>query len=145
MIAMQKFAAAGFLILMPFGDCAPYDLILGDRRGQKYAIQVKTGRLRRGVIMFSCVSYHAHRNAPPTSYVGKIDAFGIYCPDNGEFYAVPIDAPAVTGSHGSLRVVGTKNNNAKPVHWAHHYRYDESSPNALKIRAAFNTGAAGED
>ena len=102
---MERFAAAGFWIAVPFGDCAPYDLILDSERGVTYRIQVKTGRLRRGVIIFNCYSSHAHRGAAPTYYVGKIDAFAVYCPDNDEFYFIPIDAPAVTLGAASLRVV----------------------------------------
>ena len=148
LVAMQRFSAAGFLMCVPFGDCAPYDLILDDRRGKLYRIQVKTGRIRKGVVLFSCVSQHGHRKRPPTQYFGRIDAFGVYCRDNDEFYVVPIDSPAVTGSCGSLRIVAPANNNSKYVNWAHHYRYDENGPNALRIGAALNAGgngAAGED
>lgn len=75
---MERFAAGGFLMCVPFGDCAPYDIILDDRRGRLFKIQVKTGRLRNGVVVFSCCSWHGHRKMPPTQYVGMIDAFGVY-------------------------------------------------------------------
>ena len=145
LVAMERFAAAGFLMCVPFGDCAPYDLILDNRRGQIYKVQVKTGRLRKGVVLFSCVSNHGHRKMPATQYIGMIDAFGVYCPDNDEFYVVPIDSPDVTATHASLRIAEPINNNAKLVHWARHYRYDENSPDALDIGVALKSGAAGED
>ena len=145
LVAMQHFAAAGFLMCIPFGDCAPYDLILDDRRGRTFKVQVKTGRLRRGVVIFNCVSNHAHRGMKPTEYVGVIDAFAVYCPDNDEFYVVPIDTDAVTRNYASLRLVAPANNMRKTIKWACHYRYDASSPDALNIGTASNTGAAGED
>src|SRR5580658_1608455 len=110
LVAMERFAAAGFLMCIPFGDCAPYDIILDDRRGRVYKVQVKTGRLWKGVVRFSCCSWHAHRKAPPTQYVGLIDAFAVYCPDVDEFYVVPIDSPAAVASFGSLRISNPANN-----------------------------------
>ena len=149
LVAMQHFAAAGFLMSIPFGDAAPYDLILDNRRGKIFKVQVKTGRLRRGVVLFNCCSNHAHRKAPPTQYVGLIDAFAIYCPDNGEFYVVPIDAEAVTRNYASLRIAAPANNMRKTIQWAKDYRFDESDCEALFVSAAARTlrmdGAAGED
>lgn len=144
LVAMQRFSEAGFALAVPFGDSAPYDMVLDDLHGHFYKIQVKTGRLRRGVILFSCCSQHWHRNAPPTHYTGLIDAFGVYCPDNDEFYVVPIDAAAVTISYASLRVAQTANNNSKLIHWAKDYRFDTHNPGAL-LPEAMKDGAAGED
>src|SRR5690348_8242274 len=74
LVAMERFSAAGFALAVPFGDAAPYDVLLDDLHGHIYKIQVKTGRLRRGVVLFSCCSQHWHRNARPTYYTGRIDA-----------------------------------------------------------------------
>lgn len=145
LVAMQHFAAAGFGILLPLGDFAPYDLILDDRRGRLYRIQVKTGRLRRGVVLFNCCSNHGHRNAPPTQYIGMIEAFAIYCPDNGEFYVVPIDAEAVTATSGSLRIAAPINNVRKTIKWAKDYRFDGSTDILRFGVASKGSGAAGED
>ncbi len=135
LVAMERFAAAGFLMCVPFGDCAPYDLILDNRRGRVFRVQVKTGRLRKGVVLFSCCSNHAHRNAPPTQYTGRIEAFAVYCPDNGDFYVVPIDANAVTSSHGSLRIASPANNMRKKIKWANDYKFDETDPEKLLTAA----------
>src|SRR5579872_1314282 len=135
LVAMERFAAAGFLMCVPFGDCAPYDIILDDRRGRVYKIQVKTGRLRKGVIRFSCCSWHSHRKAPPSQYVGLIDAFAVYCPDIDEFYVVPIDSPAAVASFGSLRISNPANNIKSTIHWAKDYRFDENNPDILNVKA----------
>ena len=145
LVAMERFAAAGFLMSIPFGDCAPYDLILDDRRGNTYKIQVKTGRLRRGVVIFSCVSNHAHRKMPASQYRGLIDAFAVFCPDNDGFYVVPIDAPAVTDTQASLRVVAPLNNMQKMINWAKDYVFDQNSTDMYLFSGARTTGAAGED
>lgn len=148
LVAMERFAAAGFRLLLPFGENSPYDLVLENRKGRLFRVQVKTGRLRRGVVLFNCVSNHGHRKSPRTRYVGMIDAFAIYCPDNHEFYVIRIDAPAVTTSYGSLRIAAAANNMQKTIHWARDYRFDESNPDRLLDCAAserIENGAAGED
>lgn len=133
--AMERFYAAGFALMIPFGDAAPYDIVLDDLHDHLYRIQVKTGRLRRGVVLWNCCSHHWHRNARPTYYNGRIEAFAIYCPDNDELYVVPINAPPVTLSYGSLRISPARNNNSKLVHWAKDYRFDESNAGALLAHA----------
>lgn len=76
-----------------------------------------------------------------------IDAFGVYCPDNGQFYVVPIDAEAVTRSGGSLRIAAPINNMRKTIKWAQDYRFDGSDPETLNVGVAAisDAGAAGED
>lgn len=148
LVAMERFAAAGFRLLLPFGENSPYDLVLENREGKLFKIQVKTGRLRKGVVLFNCVSNHGHRKSPPTHYVGMIDAFAVYCPDNEEFYVVRINSPAVTISAGSLRITAAANNMKKTIHWARDYRFNESDPDCLLVGVAsevIQTGAAGED
>jgi hypothetical protein len=61
-------------------------------------------------------------------YVGKIDAFAVFCPENGALYVIPIDSPAVTLTSASLRVDHPANNIRKTIHWARDYAFDESNP-----------------
>ena len=144
LVAMQRFAAAGLRLLLPLGENSPYDIVLEDKYGRLIKIQVKTGRLRRGVVFFNCYSSHAHRGARPEFYFGKIDFFAVYCPDNEEFYIVPIGSKAVTRGSASLRVLAPANNMSKTINWAREYRFDESNPDALFVGVA-HSGAAGED
>ena len=143
LVAMERFSRAGFFLYVSFGDAAPADLLLVDRNARMFRIQVKTGRLRNGAVLFSCVSNHGHRKMPPTSYVGRIDAFAVYCPDNDELYLIPIGAPAATSSVGSLRIIPPSNNLSKMIRWAKDYRFDINNPAALLHGTI--TGAAGED
>ncbi|MGH7659783.1 MAG: group I intron-associated PD-(D/E)XK endonuclease, partial [Vulcanimicrobiaceae bacterium] len=78
LVAMERFSRAGYFLYLPLGDAAPADLVLIDRNDRLFRIQVKTGRIRNGAVLFSCVSNHGHRKQPPTQYVGRIDAFAVY-------------------------------------------------------------------
>jgi hypothetical protein len=106
---------AGYAVSKPFGENQRYDLVIDD--GETLArVQVKTGRLRNGVVLFNCSSAHAHRGRPSRPYRGEVEYIAVYCPDTGKVYFVP--EAHFTNSYGSLRIVPTKNNVAKTVRWA---------------------------
>lgn len=88
----------------------------GDRLSR---IQCKTGRLRRGVIIFN--AYTVGRDyLNPTTYEGKIDEFAIYCPDTDKVYMV--DAGKMKGKGGIfLRVEPARNGQEKGIHRAKDY------------------------
>ena len=79
----------GYSISMPFGDNQRYDLIVDDG-GRLWRAQVKTGRFRRGCVIFNCVSLNAFTQQR-FSYRGQIDTFLVYCPDIDKVYWVPIE------------------------------------------------------
>jgi PD-(D/E)XK endonuclease len=106
---------AGYAVSKPFGENQRYDLVIDD--GETLArVQVKTGRLRNGVVLFNCSSAHGHRGRPSRPYRGEVEYIAVYCPDTGKVYVVP--EAHFTNSYGSLRIVPTKNNVAKTVRWA---------------------------
>lgn len=108
----------GYLVSVPFGENQRYDLLIDD--GETISrVQVKTGRLRNGVILFSTVSTHAHRGRPAQPYHGQVEYVAVYCPDTEKVYIVP--ESHLTRSLGSLRITPTKNNVAKTVRWASAY------------------------
>jgi hypothetical protein len=83
-------------------------------------VQVKTGRLRRGSIEFSTQSVRS--NTAKTycrEYVGEVDAFAVYCPQNDGVYLVPIREAPRRCMH--LRVEPTLNAQGRRVHWASKY------------------------
>ena len=143
---LHLFAKAGYVVSLPFGENAPYDMIVEDGEGRLSRIQVKTGRLRDGCVRFNAVSVHAHRNAAAKRYHGKIDAFAVYCPENGKFYIVPIDDPVAKASIGWLRIAPARNNMRAKIHWADRYavRPGKESP-ALFDAGLMGTGAVGGD
>ena len=113
------------VVLLPFGENQRYDLVIEDEN-KFVKVQCKTGRLQKtGAIKFntSSSSYH-HPNAPTRygnshDYRGQADFFGIYCPENGSVYMVPVDA--VGRRQAFLRVAPTQNSQRVGVRWARDY------------------------
>jgi len=111
---------AGCLVSIPFGENHRYDLV-AEIGGALKRIQVKTGRLRKGVVLFNCCSTHGHRGHPNRPYTGnEIDYYGVFCPELGSAYLVPIAAVRAT-TVGSLRVEPTTNGQAKHLLWGSPY------------------------
>ena len=65
MLLAGKLALAGYGVAFPLGENQRYDLII-EKNEVLSRVQVKTGRLRNGVVRFNCYSSHAHRNGPST-------------------------------------------------------------------------------
>ena len=112
---------AGYYVSIPFGENHRYDLI-AEKDNTLYRVQVKTGRLRKGAILFACYSSHGHRGGGLRRYTGEIDVFGAYCADVDGVYLIPAGDVAAWG--WSLRVESTKNGQAKKVRWASRYLLD---------------------
>jgi hypothetical protein len=115
--------AAGFTVLIPFGENARYDLAI-DEGGRLARVQCKTGRLRRGVILFNACStyqHHARPTAASRHYQGQIEYFAVYCPQTGGVYVVPIEDAPVT-SNATLRVEPARNGQGKRIRPAAMYQ-----------------------
>ena len=107
----------GETVLVPFGENVRYDLVADDGR-RLSRIQCKTGRLREGVIRFNVCSSYSHHAKPPVeakrTYKGQIDEFGVFCPDTGTVYRIPIeDVP--NERVATLRVAPARNRQIKNV------------------------------
>ena len=112
---------AGYAVSKPFGENQRYDLIADDG-DRLHRVQVKTGRVRRGVVKFSCSSTHGHRrtgNLATRPYTGQIEFLAVYCPDSGKVYVIP--EAELTRSAINLRLVAPRNNMAKTIRWASRY------------------------
>ena len=109
---------AGYYVSIPFGEDHRYDLI-AEKDDVLYKVQVKSGRLRKGAILFACYSSHSHRGGGMRRYTGEIDMFGVYCADVDAVYLIP--AEDVTAWSWSLRVESPKNGQTKKVRWASRY------------------------
>jgi hypothetical protein len=104
---------------MPFGNNHRYDLVL-DLEGKFVRVQCKTGRLRRGVVLFAARSVRVNtKRVYFRDYQGDVDLFVVYCPDNDRVYAVPIDD--ATSTAGALRVDPPANGQSKNIRWAADY------------------------
>jgi len=109
----------GKRVRMPFGDNSRYDLVV-EESGLFTRIQCKTGRISRGAIVFAVASSQYHRGGKRRSYQGQVDAFGVFCPDNGKTYIIPIgDLPLVR--EAKLRLTSPGNSQVKGIRWAARY------------------------
>ena len=112
---------AGYAVSKPLGENQRYDLVADD--GERlHRVQVKTGRVRHGVVMFNCSSTHGHRrsgNLATRSYAGQIELLAVYCPDNKKVYLVP--EADLTRTKIQLRLVAPRNNMTKTIRWASRY------------------------
>jgi hypothetical protein len=104
---------AGLLVLVPFGDGSPYDLMV-DSGTQLIKVQVKCGRVRNECVEFnSCGTDHDRGRM---SYRGRADVFGVLAPELDRVYIVPVDDCPVY--QGRLRLVPTRNNQQRGVRYA---------------------------
>ena len=106
-------------MLVPFGDNSRYDLVV-EQDGKFTRIQCKTGKLKRGAIVFAVASSQYHRGGKRRSYRGQVDAFGVFCPDNAKTYIIPIDDLPIV-REGKLRLASPKNSQVKGIRWATQY------------------------
>jgi len=79
----------GKKVLLPFNGASRYDLLL-DEDGKFVRVQCKTGRIRKGFVVFNAYSV---TSAGTRNYTKEeVDLFGVFCPDNGVTYFVPIES-----------------------------------------------------
>jgi hypothetical protein len=112
----------GYAVLVPLGENTRYDLVIDDGRNLA-RVQCKTGRLRRGAIMFPTASTYGHHKSAQTirrAYTGEVDYFGVFCPETNGVYLVPI-THVPTLSSASLRVEPARNSQARGVREAARY------------------------
>jgi hypothetical protein len=83
----------GFATYLPFGENTRTDVIV-DYGRRLSRVQCKTGRLINGSVEFRTASSYLHHPNPKIHsrpYNGEIDEFGVFCPQIGTVYIVPID------------------------------------------------------
>jgi hypothetical protein len=64
---LTAYLEAGFIVSLPFGGGAPYDLIV-DTGCRILKVQVKTGRLRNGCILFAAQRISGHHGIKRRRY-----------------------------------------------------------------------------
>lgn len=116
-MVLARFLQLGWVVLQPFGDNQRYDYVI-DRGVGFERIQVKTGRIRKGSVVFSPTSSYAHRGRKAKGYKGQIEMFAVYCPDNDKVYLAPVGE---FNTAGCLRLYATKNNQNKGIKWANNF------------------------
>jgi hypothetical protein len=116
-IIFAELVKRGHQVLIPYGTNHRYDIVI-DVGGRFLRAQCKTGRLRKGTIIFATASTRANTlRAYTKPYdADQIDLFLIYCPETDRVYA--LDVGEAAASHGALRVDPAANGQAKRIRWA---------------------------
>lgn len=117
---MAGLLAAGFTVLLPFNRSGRYDLVIEREDFTFRRVQVKTGRLETGGIVFPVCSSYAHRERGTKPYaMNECDFFGVYCPETAGVYLVPL---LITGAREcKLRVDPPRNGQHTGIHFASQY------------------------
>src|SRR2546428_6444493 len=102
---LNRLVQLGFEVLLPWADHLGYDLayfvteehqnfgFFVHRESYLVRVQVKTARLVQGgdAMDFNTVStVSAKRGNRKNNYIGKAEYFGVYSPDLGKVYLVPV-------------------------------------------------------
>lgn len=107
---------SGRTVLRPLSAGLRYDLAIDNKDGTITRIQCKTGILKSGAIYFRAYNADGRRpNGVP--YRGQVEAFGVFCPQTGCVYMVPLAALASV-STARLRVGAARNKQVKGVLFA---------------------------
>lgn len=123
-IVLAELVKAGLVVLLPFGDNQRYDFVVDT--GQSFVrLQCKTGRLRRGVVEFSCTStYQTYgQSKRHRDYRGQVDAFVVYCYELDQAFVVPVEEAGLAKC--ALRLLPTRNGQIKGVKLAENYLLQE--------------------
>lgn len=123
-VILAKLLLSGKTVLQPFGDNQRYDLVV-DEGGHFIRIQCKTGRIRKGVVVFNTCSNHEHRGRPSRPYYGEADMFAVFVPETEVLYMMPVAEAPPTKGH--LRLETPKNGQSKNVKLAEIYEYKSGS------------------
>lgn len=108
---------AGKRVLRPLSAGLRYDLAIDGGDGTVVRVQCKTGVLKDGFITFRVCNADARRPSG-VPYQGQIEAFGVYCPQNGRTYLIPMSAVVMNSSTARLRIEPTRNGQQKGVRQA---------------------------
>lgn len=109
----------------PFGDNERYDLLVEATEGDLLRIQVKTGRLVNGTVVFDGLVQHTNTNGNKYEiYDDDVDYFIVYCDTLESLYLVP-ENEVSTKMH--LRVESPEFEHPS-INWAEEYEFDRCWP-----------------
>lgn len=107
---------AGHEVYTPFFSAHSRVDLIASKGGQVLRLQVKNGRLVRNAVEFRTCSTTGQVHV---GYRGEVEAFGVYCPELGLVYLVPIDH--VPLREARLRLEPPLNNQQRGIRWASDY------------------------
>ncbi len=129
---LYALVSKGEEVLIPWANHLRYDLafvryeggFLSAKEPRLYRVQCKMARLTDDG---SCIIFNAFNTIPGEGgrragykgYKGEVEYFGIYSPETGKCYLVPVDVVPIAGAR--LRLTKSRNNQEKGVRWAKDY------------------------
>jgi len=120
-IVLAAYIQAGFLVSLPFGGGAAYDLVV-DTGTRLLKVQVKTGKLEAGCVIFNARRHRGSKLNTFSRYrVGEVDFFAVWCPGNQQMYATPAEHALTV--EGRLRIAETQNFQQKKIRWARDFSW----------------------
>ena len=140
---LGQLVKSGCTVLLPFGNNKRYDLVVDFGDGKFNKVQCKTGRYRRGCVVFNTASTSG--KGKRKNYKEDVDMFFVYCDFTKKIYKIPVEEAASGGSM-VLRVEPTKNKQtyANIINWASKYgsceRCKESRPKDKDGKCVFCGG-----
>ena len=117
----------GRRVLRPISSGLRYDLLIDDGDGTFSRVQCKTGLMKDGFIVFRARNFDARRPSG-VSYRGQIEAFGVFCPQNGRTYLVPMAALTASDSTARLRLRPARNGQRTGVRLAEEFDISDAPP-----------------
>ncbi len=127
----QKLVERGYEVLQPLGDHLRYDLAyyvpasggigpFARREMGLVRIQCKTARMSEDQSYLKFNSYNMPGGkGTRRSYREDVEFFGVYSPDTGKVYLIPVEIVPEGGA--ILRLKKPKNNQEKRIIWAKDY------------------------
>ena len=132
---LSALSSAGLHVLVPFGGGLPFDLVAATPEASLFRLQVKSGRVRNGCVMFNTCS--TDHGSGRRNYRGRADFIAVYVRELDRVFVVPVDdCPSYVCS---LRVRGTRNNQRRGIRLAEDYTLESW---AGAIREGPRAGAA---
>lgn len=124
-IVITKLKKRNISVSTPVGDNERYDVVLEKPDGGLLRGQVKTGRLKEGVVRFKGVSQHTNSSGHVyKEYGDDVDCFLVYCDETEETYFV--DSEEV-GTSMHLRI-DSPTQKTDQINWADDYQLDQQWP-----------------
>ena len=115
---LAALVAADVGVLVPFGDGLSFDLAaVIPPDGELVRIQVKSGRIRKGCVMFNTRS--TDHGAGQRPYNGRADVIAVHVRDPHGVFVIPVDDCPL--SQGALRIEDPRNNQRRGVKFAKDY------------------------
>lgn len=119
-VILSAYLKAGFIVSVPFGSGASYDLLV-DTSSNIFRIQVKTGWISKGVLKYKSLRRQPQTEKRILYKDSEVDYLAVYCQQNETLYGIPIKNHP-TG--GWLRIEPVKNGQSKKIRWATDYSWE---------------------